>query len=86
LQRGPFDGPLLDSELLAKRQIIEDQVPSTKEQIAKYEEAYLENVHVGRPIPTPVPFVMVSREPAILRKFLKINKNGVLDRDSPFSK
>lgn len=81
LQLRPLDGPLLNQELLAQSQIFQDQVPPTTKHSTKHEKEHSENIHIGRPTPTPVSFTMALREPAILRKLLRINKDGVFGTD-----
>ena len=81
LQLGPLDGPLLNSELLAKGEVLEDQVPPTTKHATKQKKEHVEDIHIGRPTLTPVSFVVVSREAAIVCKSLQINKYGILGRD-----
>ena len=40
-----------------------------------------QDVHVGRPTLTPVSFILVSRERAMVRKPLEIKKGGILSSD-----
>jgi len=82
LQLGPLEGPLLNQELLAQSQILQDQVPPTTKHSTQHQKERSNDVHVGQPTLTPVSFVMASSEPAIVRKSLQINKDGIFGRDN----
>jgi hypothetical protein len=65
--------PRSEGELAARQEC--ELITNRQKELSK-------DAHVGRPTLTPVSFVMVSREPAIVRKSLEINKDGVFGRDS----
>jgi len=85
LELRSLDGPLLNQELLTQSQILQDQVPVTTKEATKQKKERSENIHIGRLTLTPASSTMSSRELAIVRKSLEINKNGIFGRDNRVS-
>ena len=76
-----FDRSLLDSQLLAKSQILQDQIASVDKQATKQKKQHFADAHLDQLFLIMVSFLVVFRESEIVRKSLCINKDGIFGRD-----